>query len=405
MSIRCSAIVLGLLLAPWGVQAQGVLPPDPPDTARIHIGPIALQPRIEIREMGVNSNVFNDAEGPREDFVVAVRPSADARMRFGGVRLLYRSWTDAVYYRKHREERALNNFGELRAELRFPRVVPYFLTNGLSTQERPNAEIDLRADRAERTIEYGTHVALLSRTGVHASVRQNRIRYAPNQLVDGEDLATQLNARDRTVQGALRVALTPFTTVSLTAARESSTFELSPDRNSRSVRFGPQLDFDPAGVITGSALIGFREFTPADPDIPPYRGMIARTSVAVTLPETRVALRLSRDVSYSYSDAEPYYLTTGGGITLNRRVVGAVDVQLQGSRDNLNYRRRLSGAGAEIAAGADTVQIVSAGLGYRLPSAARIGLVFELTARDARRKQRSFERRRIYGSFTYGFQQ
>lgn len=405
MRIVCGAIALGLLVAPCGAEAQGVLPPDPPDTARIHIGPIALQPRIEIREMGMDSNVFNDAEGPKEDFVIAVRPSADARMRFGGIRLMYRSWTDAVYYAKYKDERALNNFGEFRSELRFRRIVPYFTTSGVSTQERPNAEVDLRADRAERTIEYGAHVALLSRTGVHVSMRRHRTRYAPGQLVDGEDLAIQLNARDRALQGALRVALTPFTTISLTAASESTTFELSPDRDSRSVRFGPQLDFDPAGVITGSASVGFREFTPGDPDIPPYRGVIARTSVAVTLPETRVSVRFSRDVSYSYSDTEPYYLTMGGGITVNRRLVGAVDVQLQGSRDRLDYRSRLSAPDSGGAGGTDTLQILGAGIGYRLPSSARIGLVFELSARDARREQRSYERRRIYGSFTYGFEQ
>ena len=404
MRIPFALALLALTLTPGVLNAQGVLPPDAPETARIRIGPVALQPRLEIRELGVDSNVFNDAEGPKEDFVFAIRPGADARLRFGVVRLAYRGWTEGIYYRKYEDERALNNYGEFRAELRLARVVPYFSTAGLSTQERPNAEIDLRADRAERTFEYGAHVALLSRAGLHVSVQQHRNRYAPGQQIEGEDLANQLNEKDRTYQGALRLALTPITTVSLTAARESMTFELSPDRDSRSFRFGPQIDFDPTGLLSGSAFVGYRRFTPTDPDIPGYRGVVARTSVAVTLPETRFVGRLSRDVSYSYLEPAPYYVMTGAGLTVNRRLVGAIDLQIHGSRDRLDYRTRLS-AGDAADAGADTLQVLGAGLGYRLPSSARVGLVFELSARDARREGHSFDRRRIFGTFTYGFEQ
>lgn len=402
--MRFTFVLLALVLAPAVLRAQGVLPPDAPDTARIRIGPVALQPRLEIRELGVDTNVFNDADGPREDFVFSIRPGADARLRFGAVRLSYRGWTEGIYYRKYEDERAVNSFGEFRGELRLARVIPYFSIAGLETQERPNAEIDLRADRVERTFEYGAYVALLSRTGLHVSVQQHRHRYAPGQEVDGEDLARQLNEKDRTVQAALRLAVTPITTLSVTAARESMTFDLSPGRDSRSVRFGPQIDFDPAGLLSGSAFVGYRRFEPTDPDIPDYRGVVARTSVAVTLPETRVTGRLSRDVSYSYFEPAPYYLMTGAGITVNRRLVGAVDLQVHGSRDRLNYRTR-SSAGADVAPGVDTLQVLSAGLGYRLPSSARVGLVFEISARDARRDGRSFDRRRIFGTFTYGFEQ
>lgn len=404
MTLRLTVALLILVLAPGAVTGQTVLPPDAPDTARLRIGPVSLQPRFEIREIGLDTNVFNDAEGPREDFVISVRPSAEARLRFGSVRLAYLGWTDAIYYRKYKDERALNNFGEFRAELRLTRIVPYFRTSGLSTQERPNGEIDLRADRAERSFEYGAHIALLSRTGLHVSMQQHRHRYAPGQQVEGEDLAVQLNEKDQTLQGALRVALTPITTVSLLAARESMTFEFSPDRDSRSVRIGPQIDFDPAGIISGSAFVGYRRFDPSDPDIPEYHGVIARSSVAVTLPETRVTLRVSRDVAYSYLETEPYYLTTGAGLTVNRRLIGAVDLQLHGSRDRLDYRTRVS-AGQDTPGGTDTLKVLGAGLGYRLPTSARVGLVFEISARDARRERRSYDRRRLFGTFTYGFQQ
>lgn len=405
VTARSFALLSGLVLLPSVVQAQGVLPPDPPDTAKVRLGPIAMQPRFELTQIGTDSNVFNDAEGPKEDFVVSIRPGMDARLRFGPVRLLYRSWTDAVYFRTYKEERSLNNFGQFRTELRFSRVVPYFTTTGISTQDRPTPEIDLRAEYAQRTLEGGVVFALLSRTGVSMSVRRDRTKFAPDQSVGGEDLATQLNADHTTLQGGMRVALTPFTLLSLTAAQESTRFSLTPERDSTSVRFGPQVEFDPEGILTGSASVGFRRFTPTSPDIPAYRGLIAQMSVAVTFPTTRVATRFTRDVSYSYSDVEPYYVLTGGGVTVTRGVGGPFDIQATASRDRMNYRSRLSATEIGGLAGAETVETVGGGVGYRLQSKARIGLNYELAVRDARSERRAYNRRRVFGSFIYGFQQ
>lgn len=406
MTRAVGALALCAALVPAAALAQSTLPPDPPDTAKGRIGPISMQPKFEITEAGVDGNVFNRTDNVVRDYVIGVRPTMIARLRMRAARFSYTSSTHGVYYFKYKSERSMNNSGEWRVELRTARLVPFVSTLGTSNKDRVNAEIDARADRKQRIYTAGVAVSLFSRTGAAFSVRRFKTEFAEGQFEDGQDLAVRLNSVNEAVNGSFRMALTDFTMFSLAATRETTTFDLSPDRNSKSIRIGPQFDFDPKGNIAGTAMFGYRRFEADDPDIPSFTGFVSSMGVTVTLSETKVNMKFNRDVQYSFQEGQPYYLGTNMGVTLTQRIAGTVDAQASFGRDVLAYRSRVSLAATGAPLPDDEKgNTLSIGLGYRLRSNARVGITFESASREGSRANRAYDRRRVFGSMTYGYNQ
>jgi hypothetical protein len=397
------ALAATLCGAPPAAYAQvPQIPPDPAEVGRIQVGPLSLNPRFELLNIGVDSNVYNEAQGAREDFTATLRPSLDATLRFGRGRLTYKSWMDAVYFQKYRDERSINRFGEARLEVRLNRFVPFASVSGLSTRDRPNREIDLRARRETQSIATGAALQVMSRTSLIGSVRREEIRYNPGSIFRGEDLSRQLDETLDFVQGGVRLNLTPLTSLLVIGSAERQRFEWSPDRDSNTWRIAPTLEFDPSALISGSVMVGYRQFTPLHDALLPFRGVVAQASVRyLLLGRTRFDAQVTRDIEYSYEELLPYYLRTGGLLTVTQLLGGPLDIQGIVGRDRLAYRATPSIASEP--AGVDTTDTRAGGIGYRLGQTARIGVNVEFTRRRARTPDRSYDRRRILGSITYGF--
>ena len=394
--------VLIALVAP-GAYAQSPLPPDPVTTGRTHLGPVELNPRLELLDVGTDSNVFNEAQGAQSDFTATIRPSLDAGVRIGRARLLYRSRLDMVYFQEFKAEQSMNRRAELRAELRLDRFVPYVSVAGLDTRERPNNELDLRAQRSTGTYMAGAALLVFTRAALVVNVQRNALTYAPGQLFVGQDLARQFNNRRDSAEGGFRVALTSLTTATFTGAREQTRFTASPDRDSDSVRAGATFEFDPAALLTGTVAVNYRRFTPVDASVAAFSGVVAQANVRYAFQDrTWIAGQFTRDIDYSVEHDQPYYLTTGGVVTLTQRVGGPFDVQLRGGRERMAYRARVGSALEVAGASRDTTDSASAGIGYRFTHL-RIGVNYELTRRQTHRVGQSYQRRRIVGAFSYGF--
>ncbi len=393
-------MLCGALATP--ARAQDPLPPDPVRAGSMNIGPVALTPRLELRDVGLDSNVFNESEGAREDYTATIRPMLDAGMRFGIGRLVSRSWMDLVYFHEQTGERSVNRFGEVRTELRFSRFIPYASVSGLDTRERPNSEIDLRADRSVLTTAAGAAFAVLPSTAIVAGVQRQTTTFDAGQRFRGVDLSRQLDSRRNTVDAGLRFALTSLTTLLLTGSVEQQEFPLSPDRNSDSTRVAARFEFDPTALISGNASVGYRRFSPVSSDLEAFEGIVSQVTARYTLQNrTIISVRFARDVEYSFEEEQPYYLSTGGILTVTQRIGGPFDVQVVGGLERLRYRRLLGTPGEEDAA--DTTSTAAAGVGYWIGEGTRFGVSVEFTKREAQRSDRSYERRRILGAVTYGF--
>lgn len=399
---RAGLLVLVLLAATAASSAAQTLPPDPVELGSLQVGPLALSPRFEVLSIGIDSNIFNEEEGPKEDFTATLRPSLEGGLRLGRARFTYRTHVDVVYFHEYTDERALNRAAQGRAELRLARIVPYVTAAGATTRERPNSEIDLRARRATQSLGGGATLLLLSRTALVVGAERQTVSYDDGQQFGGEDLAVQLNSTRETIEGGFRFALTPLTTLALVAGRERVRFEFSPDRDSESVRIMNRFEFDPSAIITGTAAVGYRRFMPDNPALKAYRGIVAQVEVRYTMfNRTRVETRFTRDVEYSYLDDQPYYVTTGGTVTVTQQLGGRFDVQVVAGRERLRYQP-LADAALD-AAGLDTTSTIGGGVGYRLGQTARLGANVEFVDRESHRAGRSYDRRRIFGSMAYRF--
>ncbi|HEX2343258.1 MAG TPA: outer membrane beta-barrel protein [Vicinamibacterales bacterium] len=377
--------------------------PRPPAGAEMHLGPVTLRPRLDIREMGFDSNVFNEASDPKEDFTANFTPRLDVLAEPSWARIRYATYANFVYFQEFSDERSINVGNEGRFELILNRFRPYVAGMVANTRDRLNAEIDARAGRRDWRLEAGTLVALTSRTSIVAAVRHGSLEFDEDEVFNGVPLAATMNSDFDAFESGLRFTLTPLTTLQVTGLYQRDRFDTALGRDSTTWRIVPTLEFAPDALISGRLTVGFTSFEPESPSIEPYRGLTTSGALAWSIDTTKLEGRIERDVRYSYELLQPYYLTTGGQITLTQIIAGPLDVQLSAGRQRLEYRDNDAALDLSIGERADTIVIWSAGIGYRLGDTARIGINYEDASRDSPVLLRTFDRHRIYGSLSYGF--
>lgn len=389
----CAGCVCAL---PARAQTQA---PEAIETMPIHIGPLGLRPSLSMTNVGTDSNVFNDAENPQDDFTATVVPRLVARVRGARFLLSYGSTADMVYFKKFTSERSINASTDVRLDANLGRLQPYLSAGWVDTKDRLNAEVDVRTRRTQRTLGAGLRMLLASRTAVVVSARRFTMDFDEGAQFRGIDLTRTLNSRTDSVDASLQLLLSPLTTFSMTTSFQRDRFDAAPERDSDTLRLLPALQFDPTSLIRGTLAVGYRRFRPLTPELPDYSGLLVQAGLGYTmLSRTRFDLDLTRDVQYSFEDLAPYYLSTGGRATVTHQLVGPFDLQAFGGRQTLAYRQRLVPGDAR----RDRVNTYGVGAGYRLRDNLRLGVTWETNRRKSALDDRRYERRRLYASLTYG---
>ena len=392
--LLCSIVTL--LAWPALARAQA---PDPERPA-IRLGPFELRPRLALTNMGVDNNVFNDSTDPKRDFTFTAIPDLEVSVHPGRLRLAYNTGTEFVYFHEYTSERSLNrNFGAT-ADLDLTILKPFAAFTYARTSARPNSEIDARAEHRPQTYSAGTHLKLASRTEMVFTARELRDAYADGEEFRGVELAETLNEKTRAYDTAFNVALTPFTTVGVVVSKEQTRFDLSPLRNSDTLRVVPTLTFSPLGLITGTASIGYRRFNGLDPSLPDYSGLVSAGSIGILfVSRYKLDTTFTRDVRYSYEDDLPYYLVTGGRATLAVQAFGEFELRVLGGRESMAYR----GTTGTTQPGTDFMTSYGGGIGRRLGDRVRVVLDLERIERTSDRDPtRGYTNQRIAASLTWG---
>jgi hypothetical protein len=394
--LSCVIAVVSASAAPARAQTQA---PEAIETMPIHFGALGLRPSISITNVGNDSNVFNEAEHPQEDFTATVVPRLVARVRGGRMTLSYGSAADMVYFKKFTSERSVNANTDIRLDADLGRVQPYASIGWVATKERLNAEVDVRTPRSQRALAGGLRVLMASRTALLVSGRRFTLDFDEGALFKGVDLSRTLNSQADSVDASLQLLLTPLTTFSMTTSLQRDRFEAAPERDSDTLRLLPALQFDPTTLIRGSVAVGYRRFRPLTPALPDYSGLLVQAGLGYTmLARTKFDLDLARDVQYSFEDDEPYYLSTGGRLTVTHQLVGPLDLQAFGGGQTMAYRQ--SGTPTDVRR--DQVRSYGGGAGYRLRNNMRFGVTWETNRRQSALNDRDYVRRRIYASLIYG---
>src|SRR5438874_12358229 len=83
-------------------------------TARLHIGALYLTPTLQLKDVGVDTNVFNSAE-PARDYTLTLSPGVQVAVPVARRALLAGSVAaNAVYFQRYATERSVSPAGSFR---------------------------------------------------------------------------------------------------------------------------------------------------------------------------------------------------------------------------------------------------------------------------------------------------
>ena len=406
----CLVFVCVSLMAGARAWAQDSV--DPSESARFRWGPVRFTPTVEITNFGRDSNVYNQAENPKSDFMAAVGPAVDMWIRPFGSRLSVRTGGQYLYFKKYDDQRAWNTSNDVRWEVPMARVTPFVAGSYVNSRERQGFEIDSRSRRRDRSVTLGTNVRVSAKTAFVVSFRRFDAEYDDHETFLGSALARELNRREDSTKVQLRYTMTPLTTFVVDTELGHDRFEVASIRDSDSVKVMPGFELKPAALISGSVFVGFRRFNPLTTSLPDYSGVVAAVKARYIRSSTRYDVVVDRDVAYSFEATQPYYALLNSGLTVTQRVTRRWDVVGRGGLQRLAYRDLELGSAPEVSESAAGVNRVDrgreygGGVGFRLNEVVRLGLnLSRATRRSSLPGRRDYEGTRIFGSVTYGIQQ
>ena len=405
-AIRMSIFVMAIGI-PASAAAQTDASPAPGDVrseARGHVGPFYLTPGVRLKELGVDSNVFNSAGEQRSDFTFTVTPIVNVSVPMARRALLTTTLaSDLVWYAHYATERSVDPQVTARGEVYLNRITLFGEAAQLSTRQRPNYEIDVRSRRADDTVSTGLRVALTSKFSVEVAGHRDEIRYDSDAVFDATNLQRTLNRDTRGVQLTARHRLTPLTTLAVRAQVDEDRFMLSPSRDSDSYRVLPGVEFAPQALLKGSAYLGYRKFTPVVQGVlQPFSGLVGELGLSYTLlGATSFGLSFRRDLAYSYSEVQPFFIDTALGASIRRALGSRFDVLGSADRHVYDYHSFLS-AGLVDAQRVDITWNYAASIGYRIGRSGRVGFGASYLQRDSTILWRAYDNLRFGTTFSYG---
>jgi putative beta-barrel porin BBP2 len=398
------SVLIVAALSPSVAFAQEDGGPDP-ETVRMRIGPLLLNPRMQLSNLGFDSNVFNEAadQNPKRDFTATITPGADVWIRLG------RSWLqatireDIVWFQKYVSERSANTAYTIDWRMRLNRLNVDVSPHYLSTRERPGFEIDARSQRTEYGGTALVETRMFAKTFVGLNASYQKVDYDKAAVFLNSNLQFELN---RTVTAAgisVRHQLTPLTAITLSGGQSQDRFEFSPLRDSNSTSVSGSVSFDPHALIKGTATVGYRNFHPLTPGLPDYVGATATGNLTYTLlGATRFGVTFKRDLAYSYDINQPYYLETGVSGEIAQQIFGPLDVVGRAGTSTLAYRDR-AGAAIVSANRYDYVHSYGGGIGYHFGRDLRVGFNVDQQHRISDLSERQYDGLRFGTAVTYAF--
>jgi hypothetical protein len=359
---------------------------------------------VRLKELGVDSNVFNSAGEQKSDFTFTVMPIVKVSVPMARRALITTTLaSDLVWYAHYATERSIDPQVTARGEVYLNRVTVFGEAAQLSTRQRPNYEIDVRSRRADDTVSTGVRVALTSKFSVEVAAHRDEIRYDSGAEFDATNLQRTLNRDTRGVQLTARHRLTPLTTLAVRAQVDEDRFLLSPSRDSDSYRVLPGVEFAPQALLKGSAYLGYRKFTPmVQGTLRPFSGLVGELGLSYTLLGANTfGMSFRRDLSYSYSELQPFFIDTALGASIRRALGRRFDVVGSADRHVYDYRSFLT-AGLDDGPRVDVMWNYAASVGYRIGRSGRIGFGAAYTQRDSTIFWRAYDNLRFGTTFSYG---
>ena len=377
----------------------GSLTDTEPVSGVLRLGRIVVAPGMVIRELGWDSNVFDEATNPKEDYIAAIAPDISAFTRLRFFQLSAYAGGDFNYFKTYDQERSAGSQVRGRADFLLSRVRPFIGAGRTQLRTRPNGEIDTRADRVEHEISGGLAFDLSPHSLIYGSAYRFKTEFE-DALERGVNLGETLNRERKEYQGGLRFDITPLTTMTVYSSFGQDRFDGDPLRDGDSVGANAALRIGAEAMLSGSVLVSYKDFKPVDPLVERFRGITGLTSLTFPILEAgRVSVSATRGTEYSFDAEEAFYVENSLILAYTHRIAGAVDAQVKGGWSLFDYSFR-----KDLPAHRDTYNSVNGSVGYNLVNRTRVSMNYEF----ARRRSpvlplRNYDRRRVYLAWTFAF--
>jgi Putative beta-barrel porin 2 len=390
----------------WPAAARAQLT-APGEAAQIQFGPFSLYPTLVLADAGKDSNVFNDGKDQKDDYTLTVSSKALVVTKVGLNELMFSMGSDYTWFRQYESERSNNATYAMRFNLSASRFKPFVGALRARVRSRPNQEIDARTWRLDRSATAGSNFNLTERTALTASATIEDSAYDQGQVFRGNDLSASLDRSGRVFMAGVRYALTPLTTLAVTGNFQDDSFPQSHIRDARTYSVTPTFEFSPDAVIRGTASVGVAAFRPDNHELPSYTGPVFRGTIGWSLFDSKTSfdVRTTRGVSYSYNDAQPYYLGTVNRVNVTQKFFGPLELVGGIERGYLSYRweRGASPPALSVVPHSDVTDVVSGGLGARIMN----GFKVVVSVEHARRRSHfddslNYDRTRVLSTVTLG---
>jgi len=278
-------------------------------------GPFRLYPRLRLRDIGYDGNVYRDHgdEGPVSDYTATLSLVIQTHVLFSNWLILsFEENPEYIHYFKIKRERALNNSFSPRIKmLLFNRFVLSGQYSYQNRRRRGSSEFDIRSDELTKRYTGRIFYETARRTMIGFSGSIRKISYEDITL-PGEEIYhfRNLNREERLGAMQFYYRLSSRSTFFITAGYTEYKFDdiETQWRNAHSYQASTGLRFPLLGHMRGAVSVGYKQFVPQSKELKGFSTFIGSSSL--DLRTGRFALRLgySRNSHFSYSTSNVYFL-------------------------------------------------------------------------------------------------
>lgn len=372
--VRRLVVLAVCLMAASPARAQQEI--DDARKAKLHFSGIFVTPTFELKEFGLDTNVFNQTGQQNPDFTTTVAPGVKLDLPFAHRALVTAHVdTDFVYFAHYVNERSINPNVTVRATGFFHRLTVFTEGGYLNTHQRPTQEIDARARRIEQGAGGGVSLRLMPKVSIEFTGRAFSTEWDPNDFFRGVNLNQALTSDSRVGSASIKYRATPLTTFAIRADADAERFRFDHQKDADNYSIMPGVEFKPRALVFGTAYVGVRDYRPLNPIVPEYRGLTADLMLGYSWQSaTTFTVQYSRGVQSSYQDVNPYYVSTLVGLLVRRELVGPFDTTVGAQRYNYAYQDLLTSPLANGPQRIDATWNYTADIGYRVSRKGRVAV-------------------------------
>ena len=196
-----------------------------------------------------------------------------------------------------------------------------------------------------------------------------------------------------------------LTTLGLRYENQTDRFPLSPIRDTDSFRVMPGVELRPRALVSGSAWVGFRRFTPKASILRGQDILVAQMALSYTLLDaTTFGVTYHRDYEFAFEALTPYFMDNSVGVFVRRAIGARFDVIVNVARHRYAFQSVIGDTPQSSSDRVDTTDNYGVNVGRRLTARTRLGFGLWYWTRDStRRTYQNYNGLRMGLTSTYEF--